>query len=59
MNRVLVEAYELVEKGLLDEAGFCEFVCDNPLRFYTNGNPDFFEGTRCEAAARDLLSGGR
>lgn len=59
MNRVLVEAYELVERGLVDEGGFREFVCDNPLRFYTQSNPDFFAGTRCEAAARDLLSGER
>ena len=58
-REVLAEAYELVERGLVDEGGFREFVCDNPLRFYTHSNPDFFAGTRCEAAARDLLSGER
>ena len=51
MTAVLPEAYELVEKGLIDEADFRDFVLTNPVRFYTSLNPDFFKGTRCEAEA--------
>ena len=53
MTGILPEAHELVEKGLIDEADFRDFVCTNPVRFYTSVNPRFFEGTRvAEAAAR-------
>jgi predicted TIM-barrel fold metal-dependent hydrolase len=44
----LKEAYELVEKGLLDEAQLREFLFVNPMNFYTGMNPDFFVGTRIE-----------
>jgi hypothetical protein len=53
----LKEAYELVEKGLVDEAQLREFLFVNPMNFYTGMNPDFFTGTRIEAevaAARGL-----
>ena len=55
MVGVLPEAYELVEKGLLDEAAFRDFVFGNPVRFYTSGNPDFFGGTRVEGQVAKLL----
>lgn len=57
MTGILAEAYEFVEEGRLDEADFRDFVCDNPIRFYTNANPDFFAGTRCEAEARKVVTG--
>jgi hypothetical protein len=34
-----------VERGLLDENGFREFVFDNVRSFYTSTNPKFFAGT--------------
>ena len=58
MTRVLAEAYELVERGLLGEDDFREFVCVNPVRFYASGNPQFFEGTRCADSVADIAAGG-
>jgi predicted TIM-barrel fold metal-dependent hydrolase len=55
MAGILPEAFELVERGLLDEDEFREFVFENPVRFYTRSNPGFFAGTRVEAAAAELL----
>ena len=55
MNEVLQEAYELVEDGLINEDDFCEFVFTNPLRFWAEGNPDFFKGTVLESAAAKEL----
>jgi len=59
MAEVVAEAYELVEHRLLREEDFHDFVFANPVRFYTSANPDFFRGTRCEAAAARVVAGGR
>jgi predicted TIM-barrel fold metal-dependent hydrolase len=56
MTQILEEAYELVEKKLLDDADFEDFVCTNPIRFYTSVNPDFFEGTRVAEKARAVIA---
>src|SRR5262245_15006343 len=56
MEGILPEAFELVEDGLLEAGEFREFVFENPVRFYTRLNPDFFAGTRVETAARELVS---
>ena len=45
MRDVLPEAYESVERGRMQPADFREFVFENPVRFYTDSNPDFFAGT--------------
>jgi predicted TIM-barrel fold metal-dependent hydrolase len=58
MGEILGEARELVERGLIDEDDFRAFVCDNPIRFYTRLNPDFFEGTRIAESARELVASG-
>lgn len=55
MEGILGEAYELVEKELIDESDFCDFVYRNPVRFYTSANPDFFVGTRVEDEVAKLL----
>jgi hypothetical protein len=55
MAGILPEAWELVEHGFLDDDEFREFVFENPVRFYTRLNPDFFAGTRVEAAAAELV----
>ena len=57
MEGILPEAFELVEDGLLEAGEFRDFVFENPVHFYTRLNPDFFAGTRVEAAARELVSG--
>jgi predicted TIM-barrel fold metal-dependent hydrolase len=56
MTGILPEAHELVEHGLLSERDFRDFVFANPARFYTRLNPDFFRGTRVEAAVAQLLA---
>jgi predicted TIM-barrel fold metal-dependent hydrolase len=56
MTGILPEAHELVEKGLISESDFREFVCANPVRFYTSANPRFFEGTRVQEAAAKIAA---
>jgi predicted TIM-barrel fold metal-dependent hydrolase len=45
MADVLVEAYENIEDGRMSEEDFKDFVFTNPVRFYTDSNPEFFNGT--------------
>jgi predicted TIM-barrel fold metal-dependent hydrolase len=52
-RKVLSEAWELVEHGLITEEDFRDFVCTNPAKLYAGMNPDFFEGTR----VADRISG--
>jgi hypothetical protein len=56
MEGILGEAHELVEKDLIDEAAFRDFVYGNPVRFYTSANPDFFAGTRVESDVAAFLA---
>jgi predicted TIM-barrel fold metal-dependent hydrolase len=51
---VLVEAHELVERGLIDDRDFRDFVFTNPVRLYAQANPRFFDGTPCEHAVAAL-----
>jgi predicted TIM-barrel fold metal-dependent hydrolase len=44
----LVEAYELVERGILTPEQFEEFVCVNAVRFYAGTGRSFFAGTEVE-----------
>ena len=50
MTKVMVEAYEMVEKGFITEDDFRDFTCANLVEMHTAGNPDFFKGTAVEAA---------
>jgi predicted TIM-barrel fold metal-dependent hydrolase len=59
MTGILGEAHELVEKELIDDRDFEDFVFRNPVRFYTSVNPDFFKGTRVEAEASRVVAGAR
>jgi len=52
MRDVLAEACEPLEDGIMDEAGFRDFVFANAARFYTETNPDFFESTVIEDEIR-------
>lgn len=56
MARAAEEAYELVEHGLIGEGDFRELVFDNPLRFWTAANPEFFRGTVVESAVARALA---
>jgi predicted TIM-barrel fold metal-dependent hydrolase len=44
-RQVVPEAYEAVERGLMDRHEFRAFVCDNARRFFGEPNPRFFAGT--------------
>jgi predicted TIM-barrel fold metal-dependent hydrolase len=57
-REVVEESYELVEKGLLTEDDFRDFTFTNPATFYAGMNPDFFKGTKCEAAVARLIGNG-
>ena len=57
MRRVLEEAYEPVEKELISEQDFRDFVFSNPVSLWTALNPDFFTGTAVEDEVRRLLQG--
>ncbi|HZS15227.1 MAG TPA: amidohydrolase family protein [Candidatus Dormibacteraeota bacterium] len=49
MRGIVPEAYELVEKGLLDEAEFRQFTFEHPREFFAGVNPGFFDGTVIES----------
>ncbi len=55
MRMVVHEAFESVERDLLSEADFRDFVFTNPATLWAGSNPDFFTGTRVEAAVSALL----
>lgn len=52
---VVARAHELVDEGLITRQDFRDFVFTNPVRFHGSANPEFFEGTAVESAARELL----
>jgi predicted TIM-barrel fold metal-dependent hydrolase len=52
---LLAEVHEPVEEGWLTEEQFRAFVFEHAVRFHTDANPNFFNGTAVEAAARELV----
>ena len=44
-ERVLCEAWELVEDGHLSRPDFRAFTFDNPVALWSGTNPRFFDGT--------------
>jgi len=56
MTRVLPEAHELVDHGLMTARDFRDFTFTNPVRFFAEANPAFFAGTVVERAATALVS---
>jgi predicted TIM-barrel fold metal-dependent hydrolase len=56
MLDVLHEAAELLAKKQLDERQFRAFTFENAARFYTDSNPDFFDGTVVEDAVAEFRS---
>lgn len=53
---VLVEAWENVERGWMDEEQFRRFTFDHAARFYVESNPRFFEGTVVAGAVATLAA---
>jgi hypothetical protein len=56
MTEVVPEAYELVERGLITEDDFRDFMFTNAVRFWGEVNPDFFKGTSVEKQAAEVLT---
>ena len=50
MRDVVSEAYEPVERGLMTEEDFRDFVFTNPVKLYAGMNRNFFKGTVVESA---------
>jgi predicted TIM-barrel fold metal-dependent hydrolase len=57
MRNAAKEAYELVERGLINHEDFRDFVFANPVQAKTRVNPHFFEGTAVEDAADSVVNG--
>jgi predicted TIM-barrel fold metal-dependent hydrolase len=55
MSHALKEAYELVERELMSEDEFRDFVFVNPVRYLARVNPDFFKGTAVEHQVARLI----
>lgn len=49
MRRIVPEAHEMVDRGVLDEADFRRFVFEHPFEFFAGVNPGFFAGTKVDA----------
>ena len=58
MAQVVEEAYELVEKEVITETDFRDFVFANPVSFFGGMNAEFFTGTVVEEQAKKLRNGG-
>lgn len=56
MTKVLPEAHELVDDGLITQADFRDFTFENAVRFWGSSNPDFYKGTVVEQSAGALLA---
>lgn len=57
MREAAEEAWELVEDGIITPEDLREFVFVNPVRLWTEVNPDFFKATVVEGAVQRLLAG--
>jgi hypothetical protein len=56
MTKVMVEAYEMVEDGLMTEDDFRDFSFGNVVRMHAGMNPDFFKGTVVEDAVEKFTA---
>ncbi len=52
MDRVMPQAWSMVEDGLLTREDFADFSFRNPVRLHTAVCPDFFDGTAVAEAVR-------
>jgi hypothetical protein len=56
MRDAAAEPWELVEKGLITEEDFRDFVFVNPVKLHAGMNPNFFKGTVVEKEVNALLA---
>jgi predicted TIM-barrel fold metal-dependent hydrolase len=56
MNKVLPEAWELVEDGLITSDDFHAFTFENAVKLWGTQNPRFFEGTLVAKQAAEMLN---
>ena len=56
MSGVLYEAWEMVEKGTINEDDFKLFVFENCAEMHAQMNPDFYKGTVVEDAVFKLMA---
>jgi predicted TIM-barrel fold metal-dependent hydrolase len=56
MDEAAEEAHELAEHGLISDDDFRAMVWDDPVRFWTSANRDFFKGTVIDSAATQSLN---
>jgi predicted TIM-barrel fold metal-dependent hydrolase len=54
ISEVLLESHQLVDKGLLSDADYRDFVFTYPAGLHLGMNPHFFDGTPVESAAKEL-----
>jgi hypothetical protein len=55
MREILAEAYELVERGLMNEDEFRRFTFSTPVELLAGTNADFFKGTVIESRVEKEL----
>jgi hypothetical protein len=58
MRDAAAEAYEGVERGLMSDQDFRDFVFVNPVKLHCGMNPDFFKGTILEKDAQLVMASG-
>ena len=56
LSKVLHEAWEMVEKELIDEDDFRLFVFENAAEMHAAMNPNFYKGTAVEDAVDKLMA---
>ncbi len=56
IKSVLLESHHLVDKGIMGESDWRDFVFTYPARLHLRANPDFFKGTVVEGAAHKLAA---
>ena len=54
--QILPSSYKLVQRGILTEQDFQEFMADNPIGLHGKMNPDFWKGTVVEDYATQILT---
>jgi len=59
LTETLAETWDLVEEGVISAEDFKALVFDNPYRFYTANNPDFFKGTQVETKLQKAAASGK
>jgi hypothetical protein len=56
-TQVVNEAYEQVERGMMTDDDFRDFMFTHSVTFHGGMNPDFYKGTTVEKEAAKVLAG--